>query len=57
MAADDFDMEVLVKHIDMFGKGLTTWEIGFIADMIDDPPEEYSPAQIVQIKRIYDQKT
>ena len=51
-----FDPKVLVGHIDSFGKGLTSWEIGFIADLIDDPPEEYSKAQIKIINRIYDEK-
>lgn len=52
-----FETEVLVKHIDMFGKGLTDWEVKFIADMIDNPPPQYSPKQIEIVNRIYDEKT
>ena len=51
-----FDPKVLVEHIDLFGHGLTEWEIDFIASLIDKPPEEYSPKVIIIINRIYDQK-
>ena len=53
----DFDPKVLVEHIDSFGKGLTEWEINFIADMMDNPPQEFSDKQIKIINRIYDEKT
>jgi len=56
MSESEFDPKVLVKHIDLFGKGLTDWEVNFIADLIDNPPEEYSPRQITVINRIYDEK-
>ena len=52
----EFDPKVLVEHIDSFGKKLTKWEVDFIADLIDNPPEEYSEKQIEVINRIYDQK-
>jgi hypothetical protein len=52
----EFDYKELVEHIDMFGKKLSQWEIKFIADLIDNPPEEYSPKQIAVIERIYDDK-
>ena len=52
----DFEPAVLVKHIDSFGKRLTNWEIKFIADLIDNPPDEYSPKVVKIINRIYDQK-
>ena len=52
-----FEPGVLVKHIDMFGKGLSEWDVNFIADMIDNPPEYCSPKQVKIIKRIYDEKT
>jgi len=45
-----------VEHIDYFGKNLSDWEKGFIADLIDDAPEKFSPKQIEVINRIYDQK-
>ena len=47
---------VLVEHIDSFGEGLSEWEINFIADMMDNPPETYSDKQIAIINRIYDEK-
>ena len=52
----NFKPEILVEHIDCFGKRLNAWEIKFIADLIDNPPEEYSPKQVKIINRIYDQK-
>ena len=52
-----FNPKVLVEHIDSFGKGLSEWEINFIADMIDNPPKVYSPKRIEIINRIYDGKT
>lgn len=53
---EEFDPKVLVEHIDSFGHGLSEWEIKFIADLIDNPPEVYSPKRIAIINRIYDQK-
>ena len=53
----EFDPKVLVDHIDSFGHGLNDWEIKFIADLIDNPPEVYSPKRIEIINRIYDQKS
>ena len=52
----EFTPEILVEHIDRFGEGLNSWEIKFIADLIDNPPEEYSPKVITVINRIYDEK-
>ena len=56
METKEFDPKVLVEHIDSFGHGLTEWEVGFIADLIDNPPEVYSPKTRKVINRIYDQK-
>ena len=53
----DFDPKVLVEHIDSFGKGLSDWEINFIAGLIDNPPTNYSEKQVAVIERIYDEKT
>ena len=53
----DFDPKVLVEHIDSFGKNLSEWEIKFVANLIDNPPDFYSPKQIEIINRIYDNKT
>ena len=52
----EFDPQVLVEHIDSFGKKLTDWEKGFIANLMDNPPKEYSEKQVNIINRIYDEK-
>ena len=52
----EFDPKVLVEHIDSFGKGLSEWEIDFIANLMDNPPRIYSPKQTEIINRIYDEK-
>lgn len=52
----EFDPKVLVEHIDSFAHGLSEWEINFIANIIDNPPEMYSEKQAEVINRIYDQK-
>ena len=52
----EFGVEELVSHIDSFGKNLSKWEIEFIANLIDCPPEEYSPKQMDIIIRIYNEK-
>lgn len=54
--SEPFQPEVLVNHIDSFGKNLSEWEVNFIADMIDSPPDNYSEKQIAIINRIYDEK-
>jgi len=51
-----FAPETLVGHIDIYGRGLTEWEVNFIANMIDNPPETYSDKQMEIINRIYDEK-
>jgi len=51
-----FNPQVLVEHIDDFGKRLTEWEIGFISKLIDNPPRVYSEKQIEIIERIYNEK-
>jgi len=56
MAEKQFDLETLVEHIDTFGKGLTEWEVNFIANLLDHPPRRYSANQIEVINRIYDEK-
>jgi hypothetical protein len=52
----EFDPKVLVEHIDSFAHGLSEWEINFIANIIDNPPEMYSEKQAEVINRIYDKK-
>lgn len=51
-----FDPKILVEHIDSFGKGLSDWEVKFIAGLIDNPPKIYSEKQEAIINRIYDEK-
>lgn len=51
-----FDTQVLVEHIDLFGKKLSQWEIDFIANLIDNPPKRYSSKIIKIINRIYNEK-
>ena len=51
-----FDPQVLVEHIDAFGKNLSDWEKARIIEWMDNPPKEYSPKQIAVINRIYDEK-
>lgn len=50
------EIEEMIFDIDNNGEDLTNWEIGFIADLIDNPPEEYSPSQITKIEQIYNQR-
>jgi hypothetical protein len=56
MSKEEFDPKVLVEHIDSFGKGLSEWEVNFIANMIDNPPTQYTEKQKTIINRIYDEK-
>jgi len=53
---NDFYPQVLVEHIDSFGKNLSDWEVKFIAGLIDNPPETYSSKRLEIINRIYDEK-
>jgi len=54
--AEKFDPRVLVEHIDTFGKKLSLWERGFVANLMDRPPKVYTPKQVEIINRIYDEK-
>jgi len=51
-----FEPHVLVKHIDSFASNLNDWEIQFISNLIDNPPDIYSSKQLYHINRIYDNK-
>ncbi len=46
-------IDVIVIAIDSFAKNLSESSVDFIADMIDAPPETYSPKQIKWIKDLY----
>jgi hypothetical protein len=52
----EWNPKILVEHIDIFGKGLSQWEVDFICNLIDSPPEKYSEKQSKIINRIYDEK-
>lgn len=43
----------MVNEIDCHGRSLKSWDINFISNIIDKPPERFTPAMITQIKRIY----
>ena len=53
---DDKEYAEIVDCIDSFGKKLTDWEKKFISDLIDNPPEIYSPKRRNIIERIYEEK-
>lgn len=52
----EFDTKILVEHIDSFGKGLSEWEVNFIANLKDHPPVKYSDKQRQIVERIYYEK-
>ena len=54
MTKEEFDK--LLQRVDKFGKGLSEWEINFVAGLIDRPPSVPSPKQIEILKRIDEQK-
>jgi len=55
MAKDkQLEAPVLVQEIDETYDNLNEWERGFIASLIDRPPETYSDKQLEIIYRIYD---
>ena len=51
-----YGTEKIISHIDSYGKGLSKWEIGFISNLIDNPPKNYSEKVIDIINRIYNEK-
>lgn len=46
----------MLTRVDKFGKGLSPWEIEFVAGLIDNPPHTPSEKQIAILKRIDDEK-
>lgn len=46
----------LLTRVDRYGKGLSQWEIDFVAGLIDNPPHTPSERQIAILKRINDEK-
>jgi len=53
----DFLPYELIQHIDAFGKGLSEWEVNFIADLVDHERFVYTDKMIEVIERIYKEKT
>lgn len=51
-----FELLALVKEIDEKAEGLTKWEVGFIAGMIDKPPRDFSLRQAEIIERIHEER-
>lgn len=41
-----------LQRVDRYGKGLTEWEINFVAGLIDNPPATPSAKQVEILKRI-----
>ena len=54
MTKEEYDK--LLQRVDKFGKGLSEWEINFVAGLIDNPPSVPSQKQIDILKRIDQQK-
>ena len=46
----------MLTRVDKYGKGLTDWEVDFVAGLIDNPPHTPSEKQIAILKRIDEQK-
>lgn len=55
-ALDPNEYKKLLERVDKFGKGLSEWEISFVAGLIDNPPRVPSQKQIDILKRIDKQK-
>lgn len=52
----DKEYAEIVDAIDSFAHNLNDWEVNFISDLIDNPPEHYSENRRQVIERIYDEK-
>ena len=46
------EYDKMLKRVDKYGKGLSEWEINFVADLIDNPPQTPSLRQREILKRI-----
>lgn len=46
----------MLTRVDKYGKGLSQWEIDFVAGLIDNPPHTPSEKQIAILKRIDNEK-
>ena len=54
---DPEEYKKLLQRVDQYGKGLSEWEINFVAGLIDNPPSVPSQKQIDILKRIDEQKS
>lgn len=50
------EYQKILTRVDKYGKGLSEWEINFVAGLIDDPPHTPSQKQIAILKRIDKEK-
>ncbi len=46
----------LLQRVDRYGRGLTEWEVNFVAGLIDNPPTTPSAKQVEILKRIDKEK-
>ena len=44
----------LLIEVDEKATGLNDWEIKFISDLVDNPPNHFSDKQIKKIQELYD---
>jgi hypothetical protein len=54
--AERKEYDKLLQRVDRYGKGLTEWEINFVAGLIDNPPATPSARQVEILKRIDKEK-
>lgn len=51
-ATERKEYERILQRVDRYGKGLTEWEVNFVAGLIDNPPATPSAKQVEILKRI-----
>lgn len=50
------EYDKLLARVDKYGKNLSTWEVDFVAGLVDNPPHTPSQKQIDILKRIDKEK-
>lgn len=53
---DDRGVRRKLIEIDKHGKGLTLWEIDFVADLLEGDAEKFSPIEVRKINQIHDDR-
>ena len=53
MAHNDSRTLAKLNEIDRRGRGLTTWEVDFVADLVDDNVTRFSDRQAETVDRIH----